>query len=179
MPSEIQLNEFEKLLVQLAKDEVRFIMVGGLAVITNGYDRFTSDVDILLDHNPVNLRKTIDSLSTYGQGYARELKIEDFVFQEGCIRVNEEFPIDLFVQMKGRKYQDMIGDTLRIMVEGQTISYLSPKQLIFLKENSYRDKDKLDVNAMQTVLDEERRQSGQTPTLWDHLRSFFSLRRKS
>lgn len=173
MPSEIQLNEFENLLVKLAKDGVRFIMVGGLAVIANGYDRFTSDVDLLLDPAPANLRKTIDSLSAFGQGYARELKTDDFVFQEGCIRIGEEFPIDLFVQMKGLQYQDLIGDVRQTVIEGQTIPYLSPKQLVFLKESSYRDKDRLDVQAMRAILREERRQSGQNLAFWEQLRDFF------
>jgi hypothetical protein len=37
---------FEKLLVHLAKGDVDFILVGGLAVTLQGYVRFTEDVDI-------------------------------------------------------------------------------------------------------------------------------------
>ena len=39
---------FEKLLVTLARAEVRFIVVGGLAVSLNGYVRLTEDVDFVV-----------------------------------------------------------------------------------------------------------------------------------
>ena len=38
---------FEKLLVHLLKNDIRFIVVGGLAVTLNGYVRLTEDIDIL------------------------------------------------------------------------------------------------------------------------------------
>lgn len=37
---------FEKLLAALADGEIRFLLVGGLAVALNGYVRLTEDVDI-------------------------------------------------------------------------------------------------------------------------------------
>lgn len=48
---------FEKFLVKLLADEVRFIVVGGLAVTLNGYVRLTEDVDILIDLAPANVEK--------------------------------------------------------------------------------------------------------------------------
>lgn len=48
---------FEKLLAALADGEVRFILVGGLAVALNGYVRLTEDVDILLDTEEENVRR--------------------------------------------------------------------------------------------------------------------------
>ena len=43
-PREIT-SRFEKLLVALAADGVDFAVVGGVAVIFNGYPRLTLDVD--------------------------------------------------------------------------------------------------------------------------------------
>ncbi|HVR34778.1 MAG TPA: hypothetical protein VMS21_02895 [Methylomirabilota bacterium] len=36
---------------------------------------------------------------------------------------------------------------------------LSPEDLIFLKEDSWREKDRIDVGAMRRILDQERRES--------------------
>jgi hypothetical protein len=41
---------------------------------------------------------------------------------------------------------------------GTRIPYLSPADLIFLKQDSWRDKDKLDVLAMREILAREARQ---------------------
>ena len=39
---------------------------------------------------------------------------------------------------------------------GVRIPYLAPEDLIFLKQDSWRDKDKLDVQAMQEILEREK-----------------------
>ena len=41
------ISRFERLLADLARSEVDFAVVGGLAVILNGYPRLTLDADIL------------------------------------------------------------------------------------------------------------------------------------
>jgi hypothetical protein len=46
-PKEI-ISRFGNLLVELARQGVDFVVVGGLAVIFNGYDRLTLDADILV-----------------------------------------------------------------------------------------------------------------------------------
>lgn len=78
-------------------------MVGGVAVILDGYHRQTSDTDILVDPSPENVRRLLDFLSNWGEGWARELRSEDFTPQEGFIRVIEEFELDLFTQRRGRR----------------------------------------------------------------------------
>ena len=40
---------YEKLLAKLARAEVKFIIVGGVAVALNGFVRTTEDVDILIE----------------------------------------------------------------------------------------------------------------------------------
>ena len=57
-PREIT-SRFEKLLVALATDGIDFAVVGGLAVIFNGYPRLTLDADILVHAAPENLRKLL------------------------------------------------------------------------------------------------------------------------
>jgi predicted nucleotidyltransferase len=153
-PGEIT-SRFEKLLVALAADRVDFAVVGGLAVIFNGYPRLTLDVDILVHDAPENLRKLLDCLAGWGEGWARELKPEDFVFQEGSIRVMEEFDLDIFTRMNGRSLDDFRPRLRHLEIGGVRIPYLAPEDLIFLKQGSWRDKDKLDVQAMQEIIARE------------------------
>jgi len=99
-------TRFGKLLVALAQKKVDFAVAGGLAVIFNGYDRLTLDADILIDDRPENIQKLIECLSDWGEGWARELKVEDFIPQEGSIRVMEEFDLDIFTRMRGKALDD-------------------------------------------------------------------------
>ena len=54
-------SRFEKLLVALVTNRVDFAVVGGLAVIFNGYPRLTLDADVLVDDRPDNLLLKQDS----------------------------------------------------------------------------------------------------------------------
>lgn len=150
-------SRFEKLLVALAADGVDFAVVGGVAVILNGYPRLTLDADILVHAAPENLRKLLACLAGWGEGWARELKPEDFVFQQGAIRVMEEFDLDIFTRMGGKQLNDFRPRLRHLETGGVRIPYLAPEDLIFLKQDSWRDKDKLDVQAMREILAREKK----------------------
>ena len=155
-PREIS-SRFEKLLVALATDGIDFAVVGGLAVIFNGYPRLTLDADILVHDAPENLRKLLDCLAGWGEGWARELKPEDFIYDQGAIRVMEEFDLDIFTRMSGKALDDFRPRLRHLETGGVRIPYLSPADLIFLKQDSWRDKDKLDVQAMREIIARETR----------------------
>ena len=150
-------SRFEKLLVALATDGIDFAVVGGLAVIFNGYPRLTLDVDILVHAAPKNLRKLLDCLANWGEGWARELKPEDFIYDQGAIRVMEEFDLDIFTRMNGKSLDDFRPRLRYLETGGVRVPYLAPEDLIFLKQDSWRDKDKLDVQAMREIIAREAR----------------------
>ena len=139
----------------LAQNDVDYAVVGGLAAILNGYPRLTLDADILVDDAPQNIRRLLDCLAPWGEGWARELTIQDFVAQEGSIRVMEEFDLDIFTRMRGHCLSDF-RPRLRYLHSGETrIPYLAPDDLILLKQGSWREKDQLDVLAMKEILSRE------------------------
>jgi hypothetical protein len=145
---------FEKLLVLLAEAEVRFIVVGGVAVTLHGYVRLTEDVDILIDSAPDNVAALLQALSHYGEGFARELRVDDFTDEEGAIRVVEEVEqcqIDIFTVMSGLHYADVIHSADRHVVRGHSIPYASKAHLIGWKAHSVREKDHLDASALRQL----------------------------
>ena len=146
------ISRFEKLLVALAQGGVDYAVVGGLAVILNGYPRVTVDVDILVSDTSENLHRLLDCLSGWGEGWARELKVEDFTAQEGAIRVMEDFDLDIFTRLGGKSLEDFRPRLRHLDARGAQIHYLAPEDLILLKEGSWREKDQLDVAAMRKIL---------------------------
>ena len=146
------VNTFDGLLGLLVDNQVRFTLVGGLAVSLNGFVRTTEDMDILVDDDPSNVQNLLNCLSQFGDGYARELSPLDFSDEEGAVRVREDFDLDIFVRMRGSKYQDMV-DHIRHhdLPDGTQVPYLDADGLILLKGSSIREKDRIDVAALNRL----------------------------
>jgi predicted nucleotidyltransferase len=145
---------FEKLLVLLAERGVQFVVVGGIAVTLQGYVRLTEDVDLLVESSAENIDLLLMALSGYGEGFASQLTRSDFDDSEGAIRIVEETEqcqIDLFTRMSSRRYADAVADASTLMLRGLPIRYASKASLIGWKENSVREKDKLDVIALRKL----------------------------
>ena len=153
------ISPFEKLLANLTAAGVDFAVVGGVAVIANGYSRLTDDLDILVSDSRENLSKMLGVLERFGEGFARELKPEDFPRQEGSLRVAEDFDLDIFTLMRGHTLEDFRPQLRQHELATFAFRHLSPAQLIQLKSGSWRDKDKLDVLAMQEIIAREAAQA--------------------
>jgi predicted nucleotidyltransferase len=140
---------YEKLLESLARADVKFIIVGGVAVALNGFVRTTEDVDILIERSPENIARLLEALSSFGEGHARELASADFSDVEGAVRIIEDFPLDVFTVIRGQRYSDLIHSTEQTRINQATVRYLNAKALIALKEKSPREKDQIDVSALR------------------------------
>ena len=77
--------------------------------------------------------------------------------QEGSVRIGEpEFDLDIFVQMRGHSL-DSFRPTLRFFESaGSRIPYLGPTGLILLKQDSWREKDQRDTQAMREAIQAEQ-----------------------
>lgn len=146
-------SAFEKLLEDLVKAEVKFVTVGGVAVSLNGFLRLTEDVDILLAYEERSIRKTLEVISSCGEGYARELSVADFPLEEGAIRIIEEsigLQVDLFTILSGKSYDDFQNNILIFQSSKNIdIPYLDRDGLIYLKSDSGREKDQIDVSYLK------------------------------
>lgn len=50
---------FEEFLAYLAECGVRFVVVGGVAVVIHGHPRLTADIDLVIDLEAANARRAI------------------------------------------------------------------------------------------------------------------------
>ena len=53
--------------------------------------------------------------------------------------------------MTGRRYEDVVGDAEIFKLNGREVRYASKDALIAWKENSVRDKDRLDALALRRL----------------------------
>ena len=145
-------DTFESLLVDLSRAGVDYLVAGGVAICLNGFVRATQDLDLLVEASPANLQRLLGCLATFGEGFARELSPEDFPMEEGAVRVNEDFTLDLFTLMRNRTFADFVATARRLEIGGVVVRYLAPESLIELKSASPREKDRLDVAALREII---------------------------
>lgn len=141
--------DFEELLSLLSSAKIKFIVVGGVACALNGFVRATEDVDILVETSEENIKNMLDTLQTWGDGYAKELTAEDFILSPGAVRLIEDFPLDIFTLLNQKTYDDLLPGT---QLTKQGIRYLNAESLIEIKKDSFREKDKLDIIALTKII---------------------------
>jgi hypothetical protein len=147
-------DAFSVLLQLLHRHEVRFIVVGGVACALNGFVRATEDVDILVDVAPDNIARMLTALRTWGEGHAVELKADEFTLEPGCIQLVEEFPLNIFTLIAGRRYEDFAPRAGRT---ADGLLYLSALDLVAVKSGTRREKDTIDVLALKRILSERQK----------------------
>lgn len=81
MKSEQFSKDAQEFLRLLAKYEVRYLLIGGIAVIYHGYLRLTGDVDVLYDCSGDNAKKLWGALVEFWGGsvpaVAQPAELED------------------------------------------------------------------------------------------------------
>ena len=148
------MTSFARLLAALVQGDVRFAVAGGVACVLNGHVRGTQDIDILIDSAPDNVDRILAVLRGWGEGFARELSVEDFPIEPGAVRVNEEFPLDIFTEMSGLTWPTALPH-VRWWRSGElSVPYLDASALIATKEHSVRAKDQEDVRVLRALLDQ-------------------------
>ncbi|MCP4896158.1 MAG: hypothetical protein GY906_04210 [bacterium] len=127
--------------------DVRFMIVGGEAVIFYGHIRLTGDIDVYYDRDHKNATQLFKALSVFwkgvvpGLGGSSDLEIRGTIFQFG-VPPNR---IDLINQIDGVDFKSAWNRRTEVKAgrgsESITFSYIGLDELIKNKRASGRPKD--------------------------------------
>lgn len=76
------LNRLKGIFESFQKNEVKCLVMGGIAAILYGVPRATFDLDILIEATPENAKRLIDSLLDAGLGTASLTSPEELLLNE-------------------------------------------------------------------------------------------------
>jgi hypothetical protein len=149
-------------LVQLAKllnaANARYALIGGYALAAHGYNRFSEDLDILVDPRADNTPRWVEALATLPDAAARELRGENDLFERAgnyAIRINDEFTVDVMPAACGHSWEELSSYITNIEIDGVLIRVLSLEGLLLTKEGM-RDKDKADAAVLRRAITQGR-----------------------
>jgi hypothetical protein len=66
----------------------KYIVIGGWAVIQHGFERTTSDVDLLVDSSPENFQKIRTAMLKLPDGAIKEVEPDDLDTANLCAAIN-------------------------------------------------------------------------------------------
>ncbi len=129
---------------ELNQRGAKYVVVGGFAIISAGYPRFTGDVDLVVAADAENEAKVFGALSTLPDNAVRELQPGELK-QYNIIRVGDEILVDLMVSAGGIDYAEAAKDIVIREVGGVPIPFASPRLLWRMKAVTHREKDAGDL----------------------------------
>ncbi len=159
------MSVFEPILAELNRCEVRYVVVGGLATVLQGFARLTADIDLIVDLAPQEAEKVIRCLTSIG--LKPRVPVDAMDFADTSIRrswVAEKnmkvFPmvdpsnpmrlVDLFVE-HSIEFEELWAQSELVQLDGFETRIASIAHLIALKREAGRPQDLIDVEALASI----------------------------
>jgi hypothetical protein len=147
------LNEiFAEFLDLLNTKEVKYVLVGGWAVIFHGYTRTTGDMDILVKPEIENAKKLLVVLKDFF-GSTIGFTEEDFVKEDNVLMMGRvPFRIDILTSISGITFEEVFASSHIYEDEDLKVRCIHINALIQNKESTGRLKDLADADKLKKIL---------------------------
>ena len=148
-------EDFKDMIKILIEENVKFMLIGGTAVILYGHVRATKDLDLWIYANPENAPLVIKALAKFGAPMY-DISINDFekegtVFQIGTAPVR----IDIVTKIDGLNFEESINNIKIMEFDGLQVPVISIQDLIKNKKASGRLQDLADVRVLEKILEKQ------------------------
>ena len=149
----------------LRQHEVRFLLVGGMAVVAHGHGRLTYDIDLVIHLTPANIRRTFEALAQLDYRPRIPVTIDDFsdpknreqwACEKGMIVLNffssdqDPCTIDLFIR-EPFPFDETFAKAIPSAVNGIPFRYVDLNTLIQMKREAGRPVDLEDVRHLEQL----------------------------
>lgn len=164
---------YEEVLRALARHEVRYLILGGMAVNLHGVPRMTGDLDLTVDLDPANIRALLAAFDEVDlkpaapvdpqrladpeerRRWRQEKNLAALTFQ----RVSEGHPyleVDVLIEAP-LGFETLYREKNRLTAGGLNVDLVSLRHLIEIKESQGRRQDIADAEALKRI--EQARES--------------------
>jgi predicted nucleotidyltransferase len=156
--SPLRLRE---LLERLVEAQIRFVLVGGLAVNAWCYMRSTQDVDVVPDPDPENLAKLDRLLQELGGQVDVGGRLLDSASISTFLRTGDRTfvrtdlgQVDVLQGLPQiPRFEELEGEAKQIDIDGLAVRVCSLEHLLEMKRASDRPRDRDDLEALEATQD--------------------------
>jgi hypothetical protein len=162
----MEVRSIETIVRALNAAKVKYLIVGGVAVVAHGYERFTKDLDLVIGLERKNIVRGLRALLAIG--YQMRIPVTPEQFADPALReswrreknmlvlrlwsdAHRRTPIDVFVyepfdfekEFAQAKWEPLTGDIRAPVIRYET--------LLTMKSEAGRDKDLMDIRALKKL----------------------------
>ncbi len=165
----MKLQTLEVVFRALNKANVRYLVVGGLAVNVHGYQRLTNDLDLVIQLGRDNILAAFQVLSSLGYQTSIPITPEQFASAENrkkwqaeknmqvlCLVSNQhqETPLDIFITEPFDFDREYAAALRGGIAKGLEVRFVTIPTLIAMKESAGRERDRDDIQHLRWILEE-------------------------
>lgn len=144
------LEDFLKLCRHLNENKVKYIVIGGMAIIQHGFVRATEDIDLLIEASIENEEKIKKALSYLPDNAVNDISPGD-INKYSVVRVADEIIIDLMKAACSIDYEAASESIIEVDLEGVKIPFAS-MELLWKMKQTLREKDLIDKTFLAEKL---------------------------
>jgi hypothetical protein len=148
------------LLTGLQTAGVEFVVVGGMAAVSQGVPSATFDLDIVPQNDPKNLNRLFDYLRSVHaryrgrpQGQILEPTLADISSLGHCILMTDLGALDILGRIEQElDFTALLPYCVNIEIRGKRVRALNLEKIVDLKRLSRREKDRLALALFEETL---------------------------
>lgn len=144
------LRDLKELVLSLDANGVEYLLIGGYALAAHGYQRATTDIDIMVAPTVEAGKRLKAALMVLPDKAAKDIDPDWFPEGEN-IRVGDDIIVDIMLNANGQTFDTLKQYTQIVDVDGVTVRTVSLEGLLLTKR-TMRDKDVIDCAMIERAL---------------------------
>lgn len=141
-------SDFKELLNLFAQHHIRYLVVGGYAVMKYTEPMYTKDLDLWTDPQPENAERTYRALAQFGAPLAgvtaQDFKDPATIYQLGVAPVR----IDILKSVPGLEFESAWSNRVEGNLWDESVFFVSLEDLIISKRTANRPEDRVAVKRL-------------------------------
>jgi hypothetical protein len=140
-------KDFKEFIELLNRNKVRYLVIGGYALVYHGYVRTTNDIDIWIDIRKDNIKNVLKALDDFGFS-SLNIKAADFAPNQIIQLGHPPNRIDLITTPAGIDFETCYVSKEQITIDNIAVNIIDLENLIKTKKASGRTRDLADVEEL-------------------------------
>jgi predicted nucleotidyltransferase len=147
-------SDFTDLLRLFSDNHVKYLVIGGYAVIQYAEPRFTKDLDLWISTDTTNATSVYKALKSFGAPLVglteADFSEEGYFYQMGVPPMR----VDILMGVPGGDFESAWQNRNEVDFDGLTVYFISRQDLIAIKKTSGRQQDLIDADLLSHTGDQ-------------------------